>query len=240
VSAATSEKKIILIIDDKPVSDGMRQYFADYDTDIKTISPQNILLENIEALAPSCVLLAWNNCSSSEKICQQLFNRISAPLIATNRVNDDELCISALSAGADDYLLSPINPRELHARIKAIRRRVTPASIKPAKNDKIKFHNWQLDTASRQLFSPNKIEVKLSTGEFNLLLAFTRNAQRILSRDELLEMTKSRSMEPFERSIDVQISRLRHKIEKDPRKPDFIKTVRCGGYLFTPQVTMQA
>ena len=100
--------------------------------------------------------------------------------------------------------------------------------------------NWKLNVLSRQLISTeDDVEVSLSAGEYDLLLAFAQNPQRILSRDELLDITKNRNILPFDRSIDVQISRLRHKAEDDPKKPQLIKTVRGGGYLFTANVTTE-
>ena len=99
------------------------------------------------------------------------------------------------------------------------------------------FEGWRLDIAKRELWSPDNVLVQLSAGEFDLLVAFVEHPQRVLTRDQLLDLARGRSAMPFDRSIDVQVSRLRRKIEPDPKEPTMIKTVRSGGYIFTSAVT---
>jgi len=145
--------------------------------------------------------------------------------------------IVGLEVGADDYLPKPFNPRELLARIKAVLRRSGPAlAEKEEKSENLQFAGWTLDTAQRRLTTPGGEAVELSTGEYDLLLAFLRHPQRVLNRDQLLDLARGRAAIPFDRSIDVQVMRLRRKIEADPKAPKIIATVRGGGYQFTPAV----
>ncbi len=148
--------------------------------------------------------------------------------------------IIGLEMGADDYLPKPFHLRELLARVKSVLRRVsdrTAAKDKPANiRSKAQFAGWNLDLSTRELMSPDGGEVRLTTGEFELLAAFVNNPNQVLSRDRLLDLARNREAGPFDRTIDVQVGRLRRKLEDDPKNPTMIKTVRGGGYIFTPPV----
>jgi two-component system OmpR family response regulator len=146
--------------------------------------------------------------------------------------------IVGLEMGADDYLPKPFNPRELLARIKAVLRRMDQPLRAPdeARSNLIRFENWEFDTAARVLRNPDGVAMDLTAGEFELLQTFALHPQRVLNRDQILDMTRGRSAVPFDRSVDVQVGRLRRKIEADPANPLLIKTVRGGGYIFTPSV----
>src|SRR5689334_17353181 len=149
--------------------------------------------------------------------------------------------IIGLEMGADDYLPKPFHLRELLARVKSVLRRVSSRSKEkpgPARA-KAKFAGWNLDLATRELMSPKGVEVRLTTGEFDLLAAFVNNANQVLSRDRLLDLARNREAGPFDRTIDVQVGRLRRKLEEDPERPTIIKTVRGTGYIFTPQVEVE-
>jgi two-component system, OmpR family, response regulator len=146
--------------------------------------------------------------------------------------------IIGLEMGADDYLPKPFHLRELLARVKSVLRRVsgrTPERA-PAHRLQARFAGWHLDLASRELFAPSGMEVRLTTGEFDLLAAFVNNSNQVLTRDRLLDLARNREAGPFDRTIDVQVGRLRRKLEDDPQKPSMIKTVRGSGYIFTPTV----
>jgi DNA-binding response OmpR family regulator len=149
--------------------------------------------------------------------------------------------IIGLEMGADDYLPKPFHLRELLARVKSVLRRVAGRSKdKPAaQRHKAKFAGWNLDLATRELLSPAGAEVRLTTGEFDLLAAFVNNANQVLSRDRLLDLARNREAGPFDRTIDVQVGRLRRKLEEDPERPTMIKTVRGTGYIFTPTVEVE-
>jgi len=147
--------------------------------------------------------------------------------------------IRGLDLGADDYLLKPFAYPELLARMRALLRRTGTGPRRGTVNDatqSLKFAGWTLEVGRRRLLSPEGTMVTLSTGEFDLLLAFLEHPQRTLTRDQLLDLARGRSPVPFDRSIDVQVSRLRRKIEADPRVPQIIATVRGDGYMLATAV----
>ena len=168
-------------------------------------------------------------------LCRGLRATSSLPVIMLTAVAEDTDRIIGLEMGADDYLTKPFNPRELLARIKAVLRRSagTPAEITEGV---LTFAGWQLSPAQRELRDRDGVLVPLTSGEFDLLLAFVERPERVLSRDQLLDLTRGRDAVPFDRSIDVQLSRLRRKIEADSKSPQLIKTVRGGGYMLAHPV----
>lgn len=156
-------------------------------------------------------------------------------LILTGR-GDTVDRILGLEMGADDYLAKPFHLRELLARVKSILRRTAGGGAERKTGSKARFSGWSLDLMSRELLSPSGSKVHLTTGEFDLLAAFVTNANQVLSRDRLLDLARNREAGPFDRTIDVQVGRLRRKLEDDPQRPLMIKTVRGSGYIFTPAV----
>ena len=143
-----------------------------------------------------------------------------------------------LEVGADDYVTKPFNPRELLARIKAVLRRThsLPPSREPLTVGAYKFDRWSLDPDHRELVDAAGVVTPLSTGEFRLLVALLERPGMVLSRDQLLDLTQGRRVVPFDRAVDNQVSRLRRKIERDPKKPQLITTVWGGGYRFSGKV----
>jgi DNA-binding response OmpR family regulator len=145
--------------------------------------------------------------------------------------------IIGLEMGADDYLPKPFHLRELLARVKSVLRRASArGEAGKAPPQSAVFNGWKLDLTSRELKAPSGEEVRLTTGEFDLLAAFVGNANQVLSRDRLLDLARNRESGPFDRTIDVQVGRLRKKLEDDPQNPSLIKTVRGSGYIFTASV----
>lgn len=160
------------------------------------------------------------------------------PILMVTAKGDDIDRIIGLEVGADDYLPKPFNPRELTARVRAILRRTRDIHRVPTSpsSEVFRFAGWRLDAASRMLRSPQGGIVELTGGEFDLLMVLLTHPQRVLNRDQLLDWTRGRSAAPFDRTIDVQLSRLRRKLEDVSKPPSVIKTVRGGGYLFSPAV----
>jgi two-component system OmpR family response regulator len=173
-------------------------------------------------------------------LCRRLRSESSLPIIMLTAMSDEVDRIIGLEMGADDYLPKVANPRELLARIRAVLRRAgAPDLGASAGKDRIlEFVGWRLDVGKRQLFSPTNALVALRAGEFDLLLALAERPQRVLTRDQLLDLSRGRTAQNFDRSIDVQISRLRRKIETDAREPTLIKTVRNGGYVLAASVAV--
>ena len=168
-------------------------------------------------------------------ICREIRKSSNVPVIMLTAKGDEVDRIVGLEVGADDYLPKPFNPRELLARVNAVLRRVSGSSIAaPAAGRKISFSGWTLDTLKRELTNPQGVAVDLSAGEYDLLLTFLEAPQRVLSRDYLLDAARNRVTDGFDRTIDVQVSRLRRKIEGTE---EFIKTIRGAGYMFTADVT---
>jgi two-component system, OmpR family, response regulator len=174
-------------------------------------------------------------------ICRRLRGKSTVPIIMVTGRGTDTDRIVGLELGADDYLPKPFNPRELLARVRALMRRSAMVEQPPAELPQtLLFEGWRLDMARRQLFGPDGTPRSLTSGEFNILSIFCQNPRKVLSRDDLLELLHGRAAAVFDRSVDVQISRLRRKIETNLKDPSFIKTVRYGGYFFTPQVIATA
>ena len=144
--------------------------------------------------------------------------------------------IIGLEMGADDYVVKPVHLRELLARIKSVMRRSRSPNGPAADRLRLRFSGWLLDTSARELFSPTGEHIQLTAGEFNLLFAFVSHPNQLLSRDQLLDQTRGRNASPFDRTIDVQIARLRRKLNEDPKEPRLIKTVRAVGYMLTVPV----
>ncbi len=184
-------------------------------------------------------------------IARQLREHWRCGLVIVTGRGDSVDKVVGLEVGADDYVTKPFDLRELLARIKAVLRRVSPANVPndmagdlPAQapiaharsTGRWRFAGWQLDTAARCLTDPQGVEVVLTSSEFDLLRAFAQHAGRVLSRDFLLEHTRGREAGPFDRTIDVQVGRLRKKLEPDTQAPQLIKSVRGAGYILVPPV----
>ncbi|WP_068317952.1 response regulator [Polycladidibacter hongkongensis] len=173
-------------------------------------------------------------------LCRHLVEAGSAPVILLTAMAEETDRIVGLEIGADDYVTKPFNPRELLARIKAVLRRTTslpPKQAKVQEGEMLHFDGWALNVARRELRDANGVSVALSSGEYQLLLTFLRRPGMVLSRDQLLDLTSGRAPAVFDRSIDNQVSRLRRKIEEDPKTPKLIITVWGGGYTFAGKVS---
>ena len=172
-------------------------------------------------------------------ICRRLRARWpSLPVIMVTALGEDVDRIAGLEIGADDYVAKPFNTRELIARIRALLRRARPATgTGRARPGPLRFAGWTVHPTERRLVNPQGALVTTTSAEFDLLLAFCTHPGEVLSREQLLELTHGGVAGPVERSVDVHVSRIRQKIEPQAGEPTFIKTIRLGGYIFTPEVT---
>ena len=175
-------------------------------------------------------------------LCRSLRAESHIPIIMLTAKGDEVDRVIGLEMGADDYLPKPFGSRELIARIKAVLRRTdeSPSVARTGEQPKrYRFEGWLLDTGARELLRKDGVTVPLSTGEYDLLIVLVERPQRVLTRDQLLDLARGRTASALDRSIDTQVSRLRKKLERDPADPKIIKTVWGGGYMFTPMVTAQ-
>lgn len=176
------------------------------------------------------------------ELCREIRTMSRVPVILLTLLGSDGDRILGFDVGADDYVQKPFNPDELLARIKAVLRRANELPMRNALQpyDVLVFDGWKLDRTRRRLTSRDGVRVVLTDGEFDLLLAFAEHPQIVLTREQLLDLARGRSAIAFDRAIDMQIARLRRKIEFDPQQPRLIRTVRNKGYIFTPVVTGSA
>ncbi|MFT8897163.1 MAG: response regulator [Acetobacter sp.] len=164
-------------------------------------------------------------------------SQANVPIIMLTAMNEETDRIIGLELGADDYVTKPFNPRELLARIRAVLRRVSESQEQGSTEAReILFACWRLELARRRLLNPDGAEVSLTGGEYDLLLALLERPNRVLTRDMLLDLLRGRQAGPFDRAIDVAVSRLRRKLEDDGRNAQLIKTVRGGGYVLAADV----
>ncbi len=169
-------------------------------------------------------------------ICRRIRSAKTTPIILLTALGEEVDRIVGLEVGADDYVTKPFSPREVVARIRSLLRRASYGLVNNAVPRTLRFEGWQIDPLRRQVHDPSNARVAVTTTEFDLLLAFCRNPGRVITREELLSLTHTGLAGPIERSVDVHISRLRQKIEADPRNPVLLQTVRLGGYMFTASV----
>lgn len=231
-----SKNNFLLFIDRYPVDPTLKSYFMQFNINIKHCKSVNSI--SLKNKLPIAILINYHATNKNIEIIHKLRVNYSIPLIIINDVIDDELCIKVLNAGADDFVIKTISARELHARISAITRRVS--RIQNCKSTEIlTFKNWELYPASRTVFCiETQKELLLSAGEYNLLYTFVQQPLKVLARELLVHSSKNIYLNPFDRRIDVQISRLRQKIEKDGKNPILIKTIRNGGYMLTCKVRL--
>ncbi|HYD30063.1 MAG TPA: response regulator [Azospirillaceae bacterium] len=231
---------LLVVDDDREIRSLLSQFLTRHGYRVSTAKDGPEMMKALEAGRIDLVILdLMLPGEDGLSLCRRLRAESTTPVIMLTAMGDETDRIVGLEMGADDYIAKPFSPRELLARVKAVLRRVSLAVAGggPAVSGRaLVFDGWRLDMAKRELTSPDGVLVQLSAGEFDLLTAFAEHPQRVLTRDQLLDLTRGRAAAPFDRSIDVQVSRLRRKIEPDPREPTFIKTVRAGGYIFTPTI----
>ncbi len=172
------------------------------------------------------------------RLCRHLRETTRIPVILLTAMAEDTDRVVGLEMGADDYVTKPFNPRELLARVKAVIRRTRslPPDREPGSGTTYRFGRWSLDTGRRELRDEAGVVTPLSTGEFRLLAALLERPGTVLSRDQILDLTRGRRAAPFDRAVDNQVSRLRRKVERDPKSPELVVTVWGGGYRFAGEV----
>ncbi|MGY4494614.1 response regulator [Pseudomonas sp. TE3610] len=227
----------IAIVDDyEDIRDLVGQYLRQHGYHVTTCENALSLRQLLEVQPPDLVILdVMMPGEDGLSLCRHLRTHTDIPVIFLSAMTEDLDVILGLELGADDYLAKPFNPRELLARIKAILRRVQRPVEAPAPQvtESIQFGQWTFNRKLRELVGADGISTPLSASEFKLLCVFVDHPEQVLTRDELLEQVAGRQQDYFDRSIDNQVSRLRKKIETDPRQPRHIKTHWGGGYSFS-------
>jgi two-component system OmpR family response regulator len=231
--------RIAVVEDDPEISRMMTNYMTEHGFEVTAARSGRDLDRVMSSGRIDCVILDVGLPGEDGlSICRRIRGKSSVPIIMVTGRGTDTDRIVGLELGADDYLPKPFNPRELVARVRAVMRRSAGGEQAPTPTPQtLVFEGWRLDMARRQLFAPEGTPRSLTSGEFNILSIFCQNPRKVLSRDDLLDLLHGRAAAVFDRSIDVQISRLRRKIETNLKDPSFIKTVRYGGYFFTPLVS---
>jgi two-component system OmpR family response regulator len=235
--AEKRELHILVVDDDLEIRNLLGKYLASQDFRVSLAADLNSFRK---AVASSTINLAVLDVmlpdGSGLDMCRDLrAQKSTLPIILLTALTEDVDRILGLEFGADDYLGKPFNPRELVARIRAVLRRLQDTSSTPADNRVYKFAGFEVETVRRRITNGNRQEIDLTGAEFDLLHALLSRPGRLLSREQLLDLTGGRNSDPFDRSIDVLMSRIRRKL-RDNGSEDVIKTVRNGGYQFTGSV----
>ncbi len=228
----------LIVVDDEPdVRNLLSGYFSRHGFRVSAVASGRQLLE-LMATDPGEVILLDLGLPAEDgfAIARQVREGWRCGLIIVTGRGDTVDRVVGLEIGADDYVTKPFDVRELLARVKSVLRRLAPVDAPAPSSTRLRFDRWELDVQARRLLGTDGTEVAITSGEFDLLLALARHAGRVLSRDFLLEQTRGRQAGPFDRTIDVQIGRLRRKLGDDPVHPRVVKAVRGAGYLFMPSV----
>jgi DNA-binding response OmpR family regulator len=229
---------ILVVEDDDATRDLLAQYLGDYKFQVSLAATAAEGERQLTQEVVDLVVLDLNLPDGDGlALARKLRDNSSIPIVILTGRADEVDRVVGLELGADDYVTKPFSPRELLARVRAVLRRAqsTPASRREQALRAYRFAGWELRMGTRRLISPEGNAVQLSSGEFSLLAAFLKSPRQILSRDQLLEATRLYD-DVYDRSIDVQILRLRRKIEADPAEPTLIKTERGAGYYFDADV----
>jgi two-component system OmpR family response regulator len=239
-TASEAPKPHVLIVDDdSEIRELLSRFLSKHDFRVTTAKDGREMRQALADWSFDLVVLdLMMPGADGLSLCRQVRSESSIPIIMLTAMGEEVDRIIGLEVGADDYMAKPFNPRELAARIKAVLRRSSggaPAEASDERPAKLAFADFVLDSATRTLHREGS-DISLTAGEYDLLVAFVDHPRRVLNRDQLLDMARGRAAIPFDRSIDVQVGRLRRKIEADPKNPSLIKTVRGGGYMFTAEV----
>jgi two-component system, OmpR family, response regulator len=230
---------LLIVDDDKEICALLSQFMAEHGYRVSVAHEGRTMMQMLESARIDLVVLdIMLPGESGLSLCRRVRASATIPIVMLTAVGSETDRIVGLEMGADDYLPKPFNPRELLARVRAVLRRAggTSGSAPNGTGRALEFVGWRLDVTGRRLFSPAGALVPLRTAEFDLLVALAERPQRVLNRDQLLDLARGRAATSFDRSIDVQISRLRRKLKVDPDGPDLIRTVRGGGYVFAANV----
>jgi DNA-binding response OmpR family regulator len=235
--------EILIVDDDVDVRSMLAEYLSAQGYAVAAAADGDAMRREIDRHLPDVILLDVRLPGEDGlSLARYLRERYDVGIIMVTASGDVIDRVVGLEVGADDYVAKPFDPRELLARVKSVMRRMqardageAAAPTAAAADRRVRVGRCQLDVDSRRLFDAAGEDVPMTAMEFDLLRVFIGNPNRVLSRDQLLTLTRNREWEPFDRSIDIRIARLRRKIEPDPEHPQAIRTVRSAGYMFVPE-----
>lgn len=229
----TVQPQILLVDDDPGIRDLLGDFLRKEGFAVETAADAGEMDDTLTRLHPDLIVLdLMLPGEDGISVCRRLSRAGAPPIIMLTAKNDEIDRIVGLEMGADDYVAKPFAPRELLARIRAVlRRTATPQPMMA--NQRFAFDRFVIDIDARQLFAGDDTQVALTSGEFDLLSCFIHRPRRVLSRDQILDAMRGRGAEPFDRTVDMLVSRLRRKLAAAGAKTDLISTVRNAGYLLT-------
>ena len=229
--------RILMVDDDPGIRDVVSDFLGKHGYAVETAGDSREMEQVLERGPVDLIVLdVMLPGEDGLAICRRLAVGDAPPIIMLSAMGEDTDRIVGLELGADDYLSKPCNPRELLARVRAVLRRAEQRNQPSSAGAGCEFAGWRLDLVRRELRSPEGVVVNLSSGEFSLLRAFVERPQRVLTRDQLLDFARGPDSDAFDRAIDVQISRLRRKLDDGGNGQDLIRTIRNEGYMFTAKV----
>jgi two-component system OmpR family response regulator len=235
----SGQDHILVVDDDAEIRALLLEYLQKQGYRVSAVADGKAMRSAIEVAKPDVIVLdLMMPGEDGLSLCRDVRARSDVPIIMLTARGDETDRIVGLEMGADDYLPKPFNPRELLARIKSVlrRARAVPDNLRPPDAASYRFAGWSLDVATRNLAAPDRVVVALSGTEYRLLRVFLDHPNRVLTRDQLIDFMLSRDAAPFDRAIDVQVSRLRHRLRDDAKEPVIIKTVRGQGYVLAAHV----
>jgi two-component system phosphate regulon response regulator OmpR len=233
-----TEGSVLVVEDDAEVRGMIAEYLRNHGYDVREAADGDAMRASLSQAVPDAVLLDLNlQGENGLTLARYLRERHRVGIIMVTAASNIVDRIVGLEVGADDYIAKPFDPRELMARVRSVIRRVREggAAAGPAQSGpRVRIGACTLDVAGHRLFAADGAEIPVTSMEFDLLRVFAEHPNRVLSRDQLLTLTRHREWEPFDRSIDIRIAKLRRKIEPDPAEPRYLKTVRNAGYMYVP------
>jgi two-component system phosphate regulon response regulator OmpR len=234
-----SAARVLVVDDDRTVREMLAQYLTEHGYEVALADGGEAMRAELERALPSAVLLDVRMPGKDGlTLARYVREHYDVGIIMVTAADDVVDRVAGLEVGADDYIAKPFDLRELRARLKSVLRRVEakapPSAARPAAHERISIGKCQLDLRSHELRDERGREVPITSMEFDLLKVFVAHPNQVLSRDRLLSLTRNREWEPFDRSIDIRIARLRRKLEDDPDRPRAIRTVRGAGYMYVP------
>lgn len=236
VDSQNRNEHILVVDDDSRIRQMLVHYFEDEGYRITAVAGGQAMRDCLQRTPIDIILLdlVLPGGEDGLALAREIRSRSDVPIIMLTGRDDVVDRIVGLEVGADDYIAKPFHLREVLARLKTVLRRRQPAApAHGADGETIDFEGWRLDLARRQLVTAEGTDIMLTTGEFEMLAVLARHPGRVFSRDVLMDLTHGRRLEAFDRTIDAQIARLRKKVERDPKNPSLIKSVRGVGYVFT-------